>query len=50
MEKIIKTYEKHFPQSKVLLITKKNKKYFPQFIDGMQKVTEYVNGKTKFNK
>lgn len=49
-KKIIKTYEKHFPQSKVLLITKKNKKYFPQFIDGMQKVTEYVNGKTKFNK
>ena len=50
VNQVKKEYSSHFPNSEALLITKKNKDYYPQFTEGMRKVTEFVNGKTKFNK
>ena len=50
VNQVKKDYSSLFPHSEVLLITKKEKNDYPQFIEGMQKVTEFVNGETKFKK
>ena len=50
VNQVKKEYSSLFPNSEVLLITKKEKNHYPQFKEGMKKVTEFVNGETKFNK